>query len=378
MKETYTIPEWKRSDIEKKIERYLKKATKYGSPLAFSLGKPYAKSVKTNTGNNVTIEVFDLTINSEEIKKNGYTLVGMIEHLTGGNIVTPFNTALNSDWSHAKPYCEHCGVKRFRRYTFIVRDDKTGEEHQIGSDCLKDYSGIDPQELGYRNEFIQFVEDEDTDHYDFDDVSSYPKAYDPIKVLAVAIRVLKKQGYVKSGNPNSNKERIFFEIDNYPTADEMKEAQKMATDIQNMNEKDAKFFLLDDTKVLLDSEYCKSSHFGYLAYAPVAYEKYKKELEKRAKKEAELDFQRTSSEYVGTVGERIVIDIAELNLVTSWETEYGYTYLYKFIDTNGNVYIWFASRTISEKTSKIKATVKDHTERDGVKQTVVTRCSPIQ
>ena len=44
-------------------------------------------------------------------------------------------------------------------------------------------------------------------------------------------------------------------------------------------------------------------------------------------------------------------------------------------DAQGNVYIWYASRGIETRDGMtIKGTVKNHNERDGIKQTVLTRC----
>ena len=49
---------------------------------------------------------------------------------------------------------------------------------------------------------------------------------------------------------------------------------------------------------------------------------------------------------------------------------------YKLVDVDGNIFIWYASRPCSATGGEtIKATVKDHGERNGVKQTIVTRCS---
>lgn len=62
-----------------------------------------------------------------------------------------------------------------------------------------------------------------------------------------------------------------------------------------------------------------------------------------------------------------------MELVTLWETMYGYTYPYKFFDEQGNVLVWFASKVIDD-CKAIKSTVKSHVERDGVKQTIITIC----
>ena len=115
------------------------------------------------------------------------------------------------------------------------------------------------------------------------------------------------------------------------------------------------------------------------------YQKHIEEKRRKAEREATKDAERLASEYVGQIGKRIDVDVTDMQLVTSWENQWGYTYLYKFTDINGNVLIWFASGIFGywtkdgewvqhENINKIRATVKEHTERDGVKQTVITRC----
>lgn len=104
---------------------------------------------------------------------------------------------------------------------------------------------------------------------------------------------------------------------------------------------------------------------------PLAYERY---LGRKARKEAQ-EAAGARSEYVGTVGQRITLKAATVALLSSWDGYYGTTWLYKFVDESGNVFVWFASRPCpAEAGAVIKATVKDHNERDGVKQTIVTRC----
>jgi hypothetical protein len=134
---------------------------------------------------------------------------------------------------------------------------------------------------------------------------------------------------------------------------------------------------LVNIKSLVDSGYCKASHFGFVAYAPVAYNKYIKRCEELKQREADAAIERERSEYVGEVGERLTIKTKTVKILTSWETQYGTTWLYKFVDENDNVFVWFASSPFDgrdELVTEIKATVKDHNERDGVKQTVLTRC----
>lgn len=395
MKQVYTIPEARREDIEKLVAKYQKKAAKYNVALTAEYGEPYAKRVPVRkedpatgliaTVDTVLVEVFDLTIDGDEIRKDGYTVVAKIEHLEGGNVVNAFGADVKPAWRTASCNCEHCGTLRDRRLTFIVRHED-GSEKQVGRSCLKDYCGIDPHAIGYRNELEEILISDDIACYDFES-RPVQEAYSTIEILALAIRTIKRQGYVKSGEPNSNKNEIAtaYAERNLPTETEMQEARTLAQAIAEINEDDAFDANLHNVQSLIKSEYCKRNHFGYIAYAPVAYEKYLEEMKRRAEREAAKNAERSASEYVGEIGKRIELDVADMKLVTSWETQWGFTWLYKFTDAEGNVLVWFASKPLERvnengvyedvtTVSRIRATVKDHTERDGVKQTVITRC----
>lgn len=397
MKNTYTIPASIREDVQKQVARIQKKAEKYGKALTVTYGENYAKEIPVRVHDAHEIktlwtewhEVFDLTVDSEIVQKDGYTVVAAIEHLDGGNIVSTFGCEVKPEWLHSDCRCEHCRTSRVRSKTFIVRGED-GTELQVGRTCLHDYCGINPQTIGYRNELDEILLDSDIDGWDFGAKPVQP-VYDVMKVLAMAVSVHRKQGYIKSGEKGSNKEKIYEALKKReePTAEDIAKAEAMAEIIKNTTDRDAIWFLLSDTKSLLNTEYCKVSHFGYLAYAPVAVEKYAEELKRRAEKDAEKAAQK-KSEYVGEIGKRMVFDLSKMELVTSWETKFGMTHLYKFTTVDGNVLVWFGSSILGrwvkdrsgfehwvaeENAKRIKATVKAHNEREGVKQTIITRCA---
>jgi len=83
---------------------------------------------------------------------------------------------------------------------------------------------------------------------------------------------------------------------------------------------------------------------------------------------------RAGSNHVGDIGQRIIIDGTVENTV-SFDGFYGTTYMTVIKDTDGNVYVYKGSRRIAKKgeTVNLKATVKDHSEYNGVKQTVINR-----
>lgn len=383
----FTIPTSAKEAIEKAVSRFEKKAVAYGKLFSIQYGEPYAKEraiyeivrdystgteLKKKVGSEL-VEVFDVTIESDIIKKDGYEVVAKIEHIDGGNIVNTFGKdAGKPEWSALEPKCEHCGNNRHRRLTFIVRHED-GSEKQVGRSCLKDYCGINPDYVMWLNQLQDIILNDDIDHHDFD---TYPahKAYSTITMIALAMKVLASQGYVKSGERNSNRHIMSELCDDYrPSEVELDEAKKMAESFAALGSGEICDSMLANIQTLINCGYCKISHFGYLAYAPVAYEKYNERMKRKAERDAERAAERNSSEYVGEVGQRITVQLSEMKLITSWETMYGYTYLYKFIDIAGNILMWFASRVIAD-CSTIKATVKEHTERDGIKQTIITRC----
>ena len=97
----------------------------------------------------------------------------------------------------------------------------------------------------------------------------------------------------------------------------------------------------------------------------------------------------SNSTWQHNVNDRVEIDLMLIN-VSNFETYYGNKYVYTFSDQSNNVYVWFTSKAYLmhrclEDSSRdqfahagdvvrVKATVKDHTEFHGTKQTVLTRC----
>lgn len=99
--------------------------------------------------------------------------------------------------------------------------------------------------------------------------------------------------------------------------------------------------------------------------------------------EKDLKAKESTSQHVGEIGEKITVEVTYIHS-SSWEHDYGYGYwttnitnLHTFKDAQGNVFIWKTGNGIEEDYGTkftLKGTVKDHSEYNGVKQTVLTRC----
>lgn len=91
----------------------------------------------------------------------------------------------------------------------------------------------------------------------------------------------------------------------------------------------------------------------------------------RAKARAE---EADKSGWIGTVGERRDFSLV-IRTVIEMEGQYGYSYLHVMHDDAGNVVIYKGTKELGERGMRVvvKATVKDHDIRDGVKQTKISR-----
>lgn len=394
MVETFTIPTWEKEAVDKAIARFAKKAAAYGKTFETSSGEPYMTKRAICKEDPVThlfyeidkeiVEVYDLSVESDVIRKDGYAVVAKLEHLEEGNFVRSFVDEPNPAWQKLPPRCEHCNTKHYRANTFIVRHED-GTEKQVGSTCLKDYCGIDPKYFAYLKALHDLFLRDDIRCYDFDSCKPHEKIYSMMETLALSFRVKKSQGYVKSGYPGSNKDKLMdlLKAKEKPTDEEMAFANEVAEEV-NLMQRDDSFTRLNNQRIWFDNSikpllkvgYCKSSHIGYIAYAPVAFDHYLEAKAQTEGREALRKKQAETSQFIGIIGKKIEVDVAKMELVTSWENDWGYTYLYKIVDNNGNVLVWKSSRCV-DPFKKLRGTVKDHNERDGVKQTIVTRCRAV-
>lgn len=423
-------------DAKKKLDKIAKKAAKYSVPFSYAMGEEHPQKVVVREFDYAThdyyiadefmVSAVDFEIECDQlVKSNGWTTRAMIEHGETGNIVTTFgNYEAPLAWYNASPRCDHCGTNRVRNVTFMV-EHESGAMKQVGKSCLKDYTGISPVTA------LMFAEITgiDCNGRDFEldgDRASGIKMWEVVDIIALACDEVKKNGYRKSDIPNSTRDIVTGNIKSrkFPSAESLKKAEEIMNWITELSKKDAErqaeinklsdlafakynpgepwelvvineeahteyleksreaaqawdapSGLERDCFPLVKSGYAKLKHFGRLCYLPVAYEKY---LERKAKVEAREKARETAamlSDYLGKIGERITVKVKEANVVTSWETMYGTTWLNKIVDSNGNILIWKSSSYAEIKSGDIlKGTVKEHSEYDGVKQTVVARC----
>ena len=99
------------------------------------------------------------------------------------------------------------------------------------------------------------------------------------------------------------------------------------------------------------------------------------------KKSSEIEYNRNhcTSDYIGSVNDKIEI-VAKFDNYFTFSTRYSYRgelhYIYKFKTENGSILIWKTSKALNISIGdmcNIKGTIKELSEYNGEKQTIITR-----
>lgn len=138
----------------------------------------------------------------------------------------------------------------------------------------------------------------------------------------------------------------------------------------------------------VDDIYFQDNNFTYRwnYYKRIGDETYSQKIQEA---EAELASNDQHSEWFGEVGNRYDLELTYIGS-NSWDVTFAYCtstqYLHKFKDESGNVYTWKTGSCMYRENSgsykpikegekvTLKATIKEHGEYKGTKQTVLTRC----
>ena len=391
----YRILDCNMERLEKKLNRIKNKCVKYGNEFSYEvIGEEY-KEIQDN--DNVEIRHYYIIEASGTAIVNGWKFIGTIDHTEEGNI---FHKATEDEiperYYNCKPYCEHCGKIRSRKDSFIVMNTKTNEFKQVGRNCLCDYTaGLSAENAAcYISMYDELIKGEAP--YGGGHYTSYIERDTILEIMAECIR---KLGFVPSseyGNSTRSKATRFYnyfyrrsylmdkEVEeikkeiiqlDFKIDDSIKQKVKDALEWISNQSEDNNF--IHNLKTVCKLEYVTYDNFGLLA---ALFPTYDKDLERQYKERKKLEAnanEAAKSNYVGKVKDRITINVAETKVISSWETEWGYTVLNKIVDTDGNVFIWKTSHGIDENTKQIIGTVIEQSEYNGVKQNKISRCKEV-
>ena len=374
----YAIPDGNLEKLQGMVERLNKRADKLGlDPIALTvLGVRDEQDDKGGLHRSYQVQ-----LTGEAPRLNGWGFVAKLEHGEEGNIIRSMpgtEVEVPKEYRTAGPLCDHCGLKRDRKATYLVRHDD-GTMKQVGSSCLADFMGHpDPHAVA---EFYEAVADVAAAANEAerapDDEPRAAFAFGTERYLAYVVANIREAGWTSRGRARETLELATadaamtdmtsrdYEVPSPEPGDteEAKAALEWArTELAGReNLSDYEHNLMVATAY--DS--VPPENAGLVASLIVTY--------RRAKDRARV---AKRSNHVGAPGKRQVFSGLTVTHASSFDTRYGVSHRYSFVDGEGNVLTWVTSKRLEiGETYEGKATVKDHDEWRGINQTVITRCS---
>lgn len=401
--QTYYIHESNMERLQKKMATVSKKCAQSHCSFTYNVVNTVYRDCEDESGKPYVAKYFEVEVDGTA-RYEGWRFVATLDHHDEGNVIRAFDTELVIPEKYKKcgPTCEHCNKIRSRKDTYLIYNEDTQEFKQVGKSCLKEFTnGLSAEDIAF---FVSIYEGFEAGF----GYSGYNyNMYIEVKaILRYAFECYKHWGYQRTYqdednyNPNyrSTRDRVtdYFWIERAlgkrreELQDEMdsvgfnagSEYAVSTTDaaldwIRNISEDElARNEYLRNLHVICSDEYTEYRSLGILVSLTTAWDRHLGKIAAYEKKQKELNEQKVASGYVGNVGERIDINVKTFQCVSSWENQFGMTFLYKFTDEQNNIFVWYASSGVEdeENVRSIKGTVKDHSEYQGVKQTVLTRC----
>lgn len=400
----YKVPEENLPKLTAQIEKLQKRAAKLNvGTITFKVLGYEDKEYEKNGVKRVR-RIHDVEIEGSAPKIAGWTFAATIQPLTdedGNNVGNVLRTVPGTDFTIPQQYrsagnnCDHCHTDRRRNDTFVLRSD-SNDWKQVGRNCLRDFLGhqspeayatmaqilIDAAALG------ELAGDEGYDGSGGRRIERFAAE----EFLTIAAAMIRTYGF------RSNKTAREFggqstagAIDEFLTATPDQRAKNFAAysvvDVDKQQAADVYAWLqslrgdartndndyLYNLSLLGQGATFTSRNFGLATSAIATWAReMEREINRRKRFAEDLN-----SQYIGTIGERIVFT-ATVVYTNTYESDFGKTYFYKMKTDDGNVLGYFASQNMGWESGvklTLKGTVKKQKERKGVKTTTVTRCS---
>jgi hypothetical protein len=397
----------------KALDKLVKKANRYDNdPITYTIGKPVLimeqiQKFSEASGRYEWFETDKVVVSHTDIEIDGsapiygnHEFLAHVEIGETGNIIDSSPEAsveIDHEFRTSTGRCDHCHTNRQRKDVYIVLDRKTGQQHQIGRTCLRDYMGIDnPKKVAARFAFwpeIRVLEEEyegwgpSTWVKSISEVLSYTatiirlygwcskgQAYDDDYLTSTCDRVLFASGQRPlpiRGDDSSGRE--WDQIQDAHCREDYEIAKSTLAWVRRLE--DVKADYLWNLKLICESDFITDpKRMGILVSAVSAYHR---DVEKalRLSKDRQA---AANSNWVGEIKERlrdIPVTLQMQRVIGSGD--WGDQLLVKFIDDKGNLFSWFTGTGTGLEIGQqatLTGTVKCHKEYQGAKETVLSRC----
>ncbi|MBZ5499058.1 MAG: hypothetical protein LAP85_21885 [Acidobacteriia bacterium] len=412
MKATYRIPEQNLEELRGRIEKLNRRCARIGvSPITLTVAgeemvveKKFVQRAFTEDeilwggagGSMVDSfrKVFEIKVEGETPKYEGWEFVAVIQHEEAGNIlrtVPGFEGEIPLQYRTAQRWCDYCQIDRGWKDTYLIRHED-GTWKQVGRNCLKDFMGhANPHQLAEFAEILIDLGDLCASARDDDWMGGRERIARSWAIetwVAITVAYIRTDGWVSRKEQDlkmvpATVGRVFNHVNPRFTGkraeviDSDYAEAKAAIEWARNLPADLNSDYLWNLRVACSSDYVSARATGIVCSLIVSYRRaMEREIERRRRFQSDKD-----SEYFGEVGKRAVYELT-VTFTKEIDSNYGLMTLVKFRDRNGNVATWFASGRPDwfqmGMTHKVKATVKKHELYHGVKQTILTRVAEVK
>lgn len=395
---TYSIPQPNMEYLEEKLTKLARKAAR------LDVGKISWRVVGQSTkltpstqfnltsGGMVEVDYFEIEVIGDTPTIDGWMYVATLQHTPDGVII---RSNPDNDFDISEYYkenvskCDHCNVNRYRNDTYVVCNIKSGDYKQVGSSCLKDFTGYNgnPHDIVSFYESMNLIADELDNASEFDYEGHNPEQYNLplIDLVSSACASIRVDGWVSSTvaydqSLISTSTLIKNSICAKQKSDkiavspgDIAKAEKVIKFIRKRlgNENTTLNDYTSNLNVSFSGDYVSFRQIGIVA-SGVSY------------------YDREQSKYDGLPESNWVhypinpnkkkrrheFELTHIMTHTLPDYGYGVSYINLFRDDDGNDIVWKTGKDFSQyETNSFegKATVKEHKTYNGRKQTVVTR-----
>lgn len=387
---TYIIPGHRIEEARHRIEKANKRLQRAGITEKFT----YTETPTPQDVDGKKMEAYTLELSVPYISYQGWTFAAAVDILDNGTILRSPN-GVNAD-NLPRPdshNCDHCGVSRGRKYSYLLKNDNTGEIKQIGKSCLKLFLGVSP--VGLWTLQWDDLSDLEIDLNDNDSWSFVPIMFTVDEVIRASM-VVSDNGNKFISRARANERGIPSTSDTVadllnPSSKgmfNMQQRESLMKDVQDINQD-----IIDEVmsaaetvagnygenlRAVLGNEYITGKHLGLLCSIVSVYHRNKAHQEKMKIQ------QEAPSGHIGEIGEKItnipVTIINKMSFDGTWNVQ---TMLIMRADDTGHILKWVSASApqevggvkveIGTKLVIDRATVKKHAEYQGVSQTDIIR-----
>lgn len=400
MEITTEIHEHYRGTVLERAERLHRRAAKLGVPdFRVDISEPYIVKHRVwddsvGEWEEVQKPMAKVTVIGETLKLPGFVFAARLERIEDAGTVVKVlpGQTIEERWRTAESFCDHCKTIRRRLVTYIVKDEK-GTESQVGSDCLKDFTGHDlGTVINFNFDLCGMCEDLECLPPD-----AKPSCYGLEFYMTAVASCIRRLGFVsKKAALEYGKEctsaaasTLIFGMskhtvkkENVPNTDDAERAKRCIAWVrESLSEKPNKSDYEHNLALIFSRDIVDFKHMGFAASAIAAWER---EVGRQIERERKYQDEKGSA-FQGEVGKRQVFKGLTFVYGKEIAGDWGVRTMCKFRDASGNVFIWWATgeRIAYDKGTgyeqgrayDIVGTVKKHEEYNGIKQTILSRCS---